>query len=368
VKLPTLYKKNKNGKTQVFNIETSLNSYTVTWGQQNGAVQVKTTVATGKNIGKKNETTPFEQAELEAKAVWNKKLKSGYSEYEDIPNVIELPMKVNNYVDHKKKIKFPCYISPKLNGVNGEYRLVNDEIVLLSRGGERYPIIKEQVEEVKKIFEALDTTSINGELYIHGEHLQDITSAVKKHNELTPKLRFYVFDFPKLEGTYAERCMLAYEKLNNLDLKYVTAVPVEVANSHEDIEFYFNVITNSRHNFEGAIIRNAECLYEYNTRSLNAFKYKKAKDAEFKIIGVNEDKNGHPVFIFESEGGEFKAKPKGSSEERRAMLEASKDYIGKYATVEYEMLSKGSNGLPGKPLKPVMIGLRECDNKGEPIE
>ena len=69
---------------------------------------------------------------------------------------------------------------------------------------------------------------------------------------------------------------------------------------------------------------------------------------------------------FESAGGVFKAKPKGTSEEREAILKSSDDYIGKFATVEYEMLSKGSGDIPGIPQKPVMLGLRECDSSGNP--
>jgi len=51
------------------------------YGYEGGAVQRdEKVVEEGKNIGKKNETTPLQQAVLEARSVWNKKKASGYVE------------------------------------------------------------------------------------------------------------------------------------------------------------------------------------------------------------------------------------------------------------------------------------------------
>lgn len=49
----------------------------------------------------------------------------------------------------------------------------------------------------------LQTDCLNGELYIHGEHLQDIQSAVKKPNKLSPKLQFHIFELPTINQTYS---------------------------------------------------------------------------------------------------------------------------------------------------------------------
>ena len=373
MKLQTLYKLAKTGKTQVFNIETVNDTYTVTWGQVNGKQQSKTTTCTGKNIGKANETTPSQQADIEATAIWVKKQKANYSTEESAPVSTKLPMKVNKYKDHLKKIKGTVFTSPKLNGVNAEYRLIPgtdgkvDELKLFSRGGEEYPIPPHQEVQVTMLLQALGTNSINGEMYCHGMFLQDIMAATKKHNEDTPRLKFHVFDFPEVKGTYQERCTAMYalkEAYTAFDTSNLPFVPVWTASSPEEIDDQYEQVMAA--GYEGLMVRNPSGLYEYNTRSLDVFKYKEAQDAEFKIIAVTADKNGHPVMTFESTGGEFKAKPKGTSEEREAMLKASASYIGKFATVEYEMLSKGSDGLPGKPQKPVMIGLRDCTPSGVP--
>ena len=367
MKLPALYKTAKTGATQVFNIEAIGDSYTVTWGQVNGKQQQKTTKCSQKNVGKSNETTAQEQAIAEAKATWAKKIKSGYSEDETAPVTVKLPMKVNEYNKHKKKVEFPCFTSAKLNGINCEYRLVGGELKLLSRGGEEYPIPPHQKDDAIKILKHLNTTSINGEMYTHNAHLQDIQSAVKKHNDLTPSLMFFVFDFPEVHGDYNTRCSVCYPGFNEAGTTTIMPIKVGVADSHEDIQEDFEAVTAQ--GYEGIIIRNRKGLYAYNTRSLDVFKYKPVQDAEFKAIGFDLDKNNHAVFTCtidsrpQKDPNVFKVKLKGTNEERVAMAAEADTYIGKYLKVEYEMLSKD-----GIPLKPVGIMFREVDENGEAVE
>ena len=66
-KLPTLYKLDSKGKTREWTIRFDANEF---WSAQ-GIVGMKIrqnnpTTCEGKNIGRSNETTPEEQAELEA--------------------------------------------------------------------------------------------------------------------------------------------------------------------------------------------------------------------------------------------------------------------------------------------------------------
>jgi len=196
MQLERLYKTSKTGAIQIIDMEITGDTYTRTWGQLDGKQQSKSTVAKGKNIGRANETTPEEQAILEAQSVWAKKQKAGYSTSSEAPTTVALPMKVKVFKDQLKNVIFPCVSTPKLNGVNATYRLVANELVLTSRGGEVYPPIPHLEEEVLDIMNRLATTELNGELYIHGEHLQDITSAVKKPKELSLKLTFNIFDVP----------------------------------------------------------------------------------------------------------------------------------------------------------------------------
>jgi predicted DNA-binding WGR domain protein len=64
---PTLYKKTITGADQFWSIETEDNTILTCWGQVGGKEQTATeTIAAGKNIGRANETTPEEQAQIEA--------------------------------------------------------------------------------------------------------------------------------------------------------------------------------------------------------------------------------------------------------------------------------------------------------------
>ena len=375
MKLTRLYKTASSGATQVIDMEIIGDTYTRTWGQLDGKMQTKATTAKGKNIGKANETTPEAQAIIEAEAVWVKKQKANYSTSIEAPVTVKLPMKVNVYQKHMKKLVFPVYTSVKLNGVNSEYRMVDRELKLLSRGGEEYPIPKHQEVQVRILMDHLGTTSLNGEMYHHGSFLQEIMAATKKHNDLTPSLQFCIFDFPEVEGTYQERCSSMYAKDAMPDV-YTPALPfvhVGMANSHEDLDAQHAEAVAA--GYEGIMIRNADGLYEYNTRSLDVFKYKVAEDAEFVVTGFNIDKNGHAVFICdanycngtipsdEDAPREFKVKLKGTNEERLAMAAVADTYIGKFLKVEFEMLS-----LDGIPQKPVGIMFRKVDEHGEAAE
>ena len=373
MKLETLYKTSATGATQVLNMEIIGDTYIREWGQLHGKQQTKATTAKGKNIGKANETTPEQQAVLEAEAVWTKKQKANYSTSKEAPVTVRLPMKVNDYHKHMKKVIFPCFSSVKLNGVNAEYRLVGGVLKLLSRGGEEYPIPPHQEAEVIQLLNHLDTTSINGEMYIHGEFLQDIMAATKKHNELTPRLKFWIFDFPAIGGSYNDRCTAMYSKYNEMAIATPTIplIQVGIANSHEELDEQHELATEA--GYEGIIIRNAKGLYAYNTRSLDVFKYKVAMDAEFKAIDFSIDKNGHAVFVciprlprFSEDLRDvptFKVKLKGTNEERLEMAATADSYLGKFLKVEYEMLSKD-----GLPQKPVGIMFRRVDGNGEAIE
>ena len=370
MKLQTLYKTSATGATQILNMTINGAVYTRIWGQLNGKMQYKATTAIGKNIGKANETTPEAQALLEAEAVWTKKQKANYSTSQAAPVTVKLPMKVNEYQKHLKKIAAKVYTSPKLNGVNAEYRLIGGVLKLLSRGGEEYPIPPHQHDEALALLKLLGTDSINGEQYIHGEFLQDIMAAVKKPNGLTPSLKFHVFDFPEVEGDYTTRCSTMYAKndASTVSTPNFPFVPVWVANSPEEIDDQYEQCMAA--GYEGLIVRNPTGLYEYNKRSLNVFKYKIAQDAEFESISFKLDKNSHPVFTCYvdptkpiSKENTFDVKLKGTAEARTAMGLIAEDLLGQYIKVEFEMLSK-----VGKPQKPVGIMFRAVDANGEAVE
>lgn len=363
--MTTLYKTTKTGAIQQWSIEVNGPTYTCTFGQVDGKMQSQSTTATPKNLGRANATTAEQQAELEAQALIVKKQKSGYSTDKSAPTTVQLPMKVKSYQDQLHNIKFPCISTPKLDGVNAIYKRVDGKLTIYSRGGEVYPAIPHLEQHAHDIMDELQSNELNGELYIHGQHLQDIQSAVKKPKELSKQLTFNVFDISDSTEPYLNRnrqlraLYSTLESIDHVSLNHIGILTGVECYSHDDIEFHYN--QSIQLGCEGTVIKNLNGLYKHNVRSSDQFKYKKAQSKEFKVTSYELDKRNHPVFILESAGGPFKAKPKGTHEFIESIDPDS--YIGKWYTVEFETYSKS-----GIPLKPIGICLRDCDDLGNPLE
>lgn len=96
---------------------------------------------------------------------------------------------------------------------------------------------------------------------------------------------------------------------------------------------------------------------------LTCLSTRKHKMLNTRLLIVNLTRMDIQYFIvLTPEGKLFKVKPKGTDAERKAMIvNFESQYLNQWYKIEYEMLSKDKI-----PLKPVGIGLRECDSLGEP--
>lgn len=117
--LPTLYSRTNTGAIQEWTVEINGGSYRTIHGQVDGKLQTtEWTVCIVTNEGRANQRLPDQQAIFEARAMWQKKLDSGYFEsVDDIDNFkFTEPMLAKKYEDRKSKIVFPAYSQPKLDG------------------------------------------------------------------------------------------------------------------------------------------------------------------------------------------------------------------------------------------------------------
>ena len=353
MKLPRLHKFTKTGKIQICDISVSGAVVSTTFGQLDGKLQTSTDTCSPKNTGRSNSTTAEQQAILEAQSKFAKKVKSGYSQELTSTPTVQLPQKVKTYQDNKHLVSYPCYATPKYNGLNGTYWLLPDKTLkLTSRGGDELPPIPHLEPTILKMMEHFKTTCINGELYISGESLQNITSAVKKPKELSKSLVFIPFELPLVSAPYKDKVALL--------IKYI---PIVYITSEEMLEDFFTVTVEA--GYEGIVIYNTDSIYQFNQRSSTVLKYKPVADAEYKILSYTTDRNGHPVFTCEThDGKQFKVKPKGTDEERKQIItNFDSQYKNNYYKIEYEMLSDS-----GIPLKGIGVGLRACDSNAEPLE
>lgn len=359
--LPQLYSLSSKGKTQVWSIRVEGNELVTTYGVLDGKLQEERKAVQGKNAGKSNETTPEQQAELEAPRVWKTKVDKGYVESVAELATPFLPMLAHKFDEHSDKIVFPCYIQPKLDGIRCMAYWVGDELILMSRGNKplNVPHIQKSLEESLAKDRVLD-----GELYIHGKNFQEITRLVKKVRPESVTLEYHVYDGFKVgkeSKDFTDRIMELVDSVSNPDINgehlpaYINMVENKLAWNPEQIQEAHSAF--EAQGYEGIMVRNKLGPYKLKHRSTDLLKLKSFFDAEYKVIGHKIGKGrfeGVPVWICETEDGKtFDVVRKGTMEEKADDLANVESYIGQWLTVRYPNLTEEN-----KPRFPVGHGFR----------
>lgn len=367
--LPTLYGEASTGKTKVYSVSVVDNedgtfSIMRQHGQLNGKMQIdEKVVSVGKNIGKKNETSPKDQAISEAKSMWQKKIDSNYQE-DFVPEHGSkknlLPMLAKSYKDDGHRIKFPAYAQPKLNGVRCLAQRNGDTITFTSRKGKSYnDTLQHLVPSLLDIMKDCDV--FDGEIYVHGLPLQTIASLVKKCTDDSRMLQYWMYDVVDESKGFGDRTTYLASKydgkLLNSNLVHVETVPVW---SDDDVKKLHNFYVSE--GYEGVMIRNSSGGYETDHRSANLQKYKEFKDDEFKILGGRTPDTGRYagccVFLCDAGNGKtFECCPRGTVEVRKQYYRDLSKLIGKNLTVRYQEKS-----IDGVPIFPIGICVRDYEN------
>ena len=357
--LPKLYKIDSKKNTREWFVEVQENfdrtySILVTHGLKGGGQQTKTTVIKkGKSIGRANETTVEQQAYAEALSKWNKQKDKGYDE---TPKEVLLPMLAHVFEKHEKKLVYPCYVQPKLDGVRCLiYKDQTDnKIYSISRLGKYWTVINHIEESLVEFFSTYPEIVLDGELYTNKLTFQEIISAVKRDtpNELTNLIEFHCYDCYNSSNKnmqYKDRLQI----IKNLNTEFVVPVETTLVNNKTQLLDVCNKHINN--GYEGGIARNLSGPYKVNGRSYDLQKIKYFTDQEFKIVGMKKDKNDECVFSCDSGlGGTFDVKPKGTHEER--YLYYNHDNVGKLLTVQYFGWTTSD---PPEPRFPIGIAIRE---------
>jgi DNA ligase-1 len=342
---PVLYKKAANGKISSWRVFTNLDEVVIEHGYTDGIKQTEIIEATEKNVGRSNETSGPEQAELEAKARWLKQRdQRGYTE--NITGItkmdVYLPMLAQKYTERAKYIKLPCLIQPKLNGSRCISYIKDGKRVYQSRLGKLWTTL----DHLTKDLRAFDGVILDGEIYYHGIALQDISSLVKNQDPnhsvdglRASDLEYWVYDVINSEKQGDRRRTLSalfqYEK----KIGNVVWVPTGVVDSDEEIREDFD--TYIEEGYEGAILRNDDGYYALNKRSNDLQKVKLKLDDEFEIVGGYEVATGREqgtcVFTCKTkEGLTFDVRPKGSVARRKQYWKDLHKLRGLKLTVEFQ--------------------------------
>jgi len=370
----TLFSKDKNGKTKQWKIHvedhTSFSRIVYSYGYINGKqIEYNLDVHNGKNIGKKNETTHFEQACSDAQSRWEKK--QNIDKYvddliteDDVNEInseksndkVHSPMLAQDFNKHSKKIIYPCYIQPKLDG----YRCIFSNGKLYSRNGKEYSImynsnLHKELLELQKINVNI---ILDGELYVHNKlkfEEYGVLRKIKKSEKddlVINSMEYHVYDI--INGESFGQRLQKIKKLfkNNQQLKFIKKVDTLICNNIDDVKKYNEFFLEEK--YEGSIIRNTNGEYKERYRSYDLQKYKKFDDAEFEIVGYTYEndvlgKDDKPIVWICKNSNEktFNVPSKGTREKRNKLYKDGDKYIGKMLSVQYFGLT--NDGIPRFP-------------------
>lgn len=357
----TLYSKDNKGDLRVWSIYTEGSEVIVKHGKLGGKAQEKRYTAEGKSKGKSNETTPEQQAVLEAEAKYVKQLKSGYFPDKDdaLDYIPASPMKAQNYNAYAHKIVYPCLGQIK---ANGQRMLIDKDGVAWSKQGEPLELPAHWVG-VKEL--AINCSGLDGEIFAGlesegGLSLQRIISAFRKPNEDTPKLHYWVYDIPNQSTMQHRNNTLRYLAETKPDC-VVLVDSVEINNQLEADSYFESVV---KQGYEGVVYRNLDGVYEFGKRSYNLIKRKPRDTSEAVVISVEKDRNSWGILSCKTfEGVEFKCQMRvGAADKNYRTYENALELIGK--TIEYEFEELSDKGVPTKPSG---VGLREVDKYGRAL-
>jgi DNA ligase-1 len=403
----TLYDNSVTGKRKQWNIQVtnqeSFSTINCYYGYTDGKkTETTQTIKTGKNIGKSNETTHYEQAILQASSKWNHKYDQGYKPETKNLNVEELctlsmenlhitdtkptrpvqqgtfnssneefvrqqgtsinsvifPMLAQDYHKHKHKVVYPCYIQPKLDGFRNLYNTTSNQNT--TRQGKEFTIITQSGKLYKELLTLPKGLILDGELYTNKINFEDL-GVLRKTKKLTTKdqtnlekIEYHIYDIIDTTLTFEER----HNKIKELHLENyekLVYVPTFIVHSEKEIQDYH--ITFLNQGFEGTMIRNKNSFYTIKKRSYDLLKYKDFQDEEFEIIDFTfetdtsgEDKN-LIVWIIKIPANIqnviCKVRPMGTKEERKNLYEQCQQdfsqFKGRKLWVKYFEKTKDGN-------------------------
>lgn len=307
----TLYKKDTNSQIRRWICELVIDSDTpgikYTDGLLNGKLKDFTfKEAKPKNIGKANETTASQQAELMFEQEVGTKLRNKYfrTAEEAETAIIFSPMLCPSgmkWKDYKNKVFYPAYASPKLDGARCYIQVENGEVVAKTRSGKVWNNVAHIIETVRPFLLAHPEVVLDGELYNHNfkDNFEDLMSIIKtdkpteQDRELSKNsVQYHIYDFydSKYPALITQmRMSMLHDKTNGFSTLFTNPYvnlckSYIVKNEQEFDELHEKAL---RLGYEGTILR-LNHFYEPGKRSKHMLKRKELYDLEATIVDIIE--------------------------------------------------------------------------------
>ena len=339
----------------------------------------------------KQKRTWKEQYTLQFNSETKKFLDKGYVEVEKHPKEYTLnelqsifgEVKTNQYgvikpqlakqadkVTNPKIFEKKWLISRKLDGVKALFYYKDGVIHTASRGGEDYDAATTHLREdpkLLKFFKAHPTVILDGELFVRGKTLQQISGAARMEKNAydCDWLQYWVYDCydsSNVDMIASDRYkFLMLELCDNCDIPmYLTIeddehnVPIRLL-LHEYVKGWDNM--KKLHDkwvaegFEGAVITDPSKPYKVGARCNNLIKIKQYKSEDFKVIGYKLGLRGSEDMTFTCEledGRTFEAMPCGTRAEKEEYISNfNTKYKGEYG--ECTFFNYSDDGIPTQP-------------------
>lgn len=358
----TLYKKDSTGKIRIWAMEIDGARYRTASGIPGGKTVVSDyTTAVAKNVGRANETTAEQQAELEVEAEYTKKLKTGYHRSkDDVDNQGYIkPMLAEKWDDRIIVGHQRIFVQPKFDG----FRCIATKDGLFSRKGEKFLAAPHIEAALAPMFAELPNMILDGELYNHElkDDFNKIASLVRKQNptpaqldETAKMVQFYVYDIVDMNNNnkFSDRLKGLAERVFGVFFQNSTVIrPVEtyeVTTKEGMDELYGRFIEQG---YEGQMVR-LDGVYQ-NKRSKFLMKRKEFQDNEYEIVAIEEGLGNRSnmagrVTLKLPDGRTFGAGIKGGLAYNKQLWADKENLVGKKGTVEFFALTP--DGIPRFPV------------------
>ena len=338
----------------------------------------------------KQKRTWKEQYTLQFNSETKKFLDKGYVEVEKHPKEYTLDelqsifgeVKTNQYgvikpqlakqadkVTNPKIFEKKWLISRKLDGVKALFYYKDGVIHTASRGGEDYDAATTHLREdlkLLKFFETHPTVILDGELFVRGKTLQQISGAARMEKNAydCDWLQYWVYDC----YDSSDIDMIASERYKFLEDKFANAHKFPIYRSNEDesdasIRLLGHEYVSGWDNmkklhdewvsagFEGAVITDPSKPYKVGSRCNNLIKIKQYKSEDFTVLGYKLGLRGSEDMTFTcalEDGRTFEAMPVG---DRATKAEYVENFDNKYRghKAECTFFNYSDDGIPTQP-------------------
>lgn len=361
-----LYKRGVDGKIRVWHMELgqqTLDPKGLECGHRvvSGVLHGKETrsgwtICQPKNVGKKNETTSYEQALAEIEAEYTKKLDRGY--FEDMDNVDKVefvkPMLAADWAKRKGKVDLSdgVYAQPKLDGIRCIARIDG----LWTRSGKLITSCPHIEAALAPIFAKSPDAVLDGELYNHDlrDNFNQITSIVRKAKPSDEEIaiaadaiQYHIYDWIMEDAVFSRRNGAVTNMLKQDPHPALCSVPTKHVIDQKTLDALYGRWMEE--GYEGQMVRLEE-PYQ-NKRSNSLMKRKEFLTEEFPVMDIHEGEGNWRGAIKRftlrlPSGVEFGAGVRGKYDDMAKLLKAPG--VPKWATVRY--FTPTPDGIPRFPV------------------